>query len=225
MSAEPATEPSATIAEPDPLSGFDLNETPNFYEILQISARADLDTIHRVFRIMAARFHPDNPVSGNHERFLQLCQAYEVLSRPERRAQYDTVLRLQGTRPMPIFEARAFLDGVDAEMNRRFGVLALLYRRRRLNEANPGISTLVLEKHMSIPREYLEFTLWYLRNKAYIQILEENSDYAITASGVDYVEANSSKNHIVRELLTAAGQPAPITDETVTVRRKRRRNR
>src|SRR5262249_54164975 len=152
----------------------------NFYEILQISARADLETIHRVYRIMAARFHPDNPVSGNHERFLQLGQAYDVLSRPERRARYDKALRAQGTQPMPIFEASIFVEGLDAEQNRRLGVLALLYQRRRRNENHPGLSTLELEKRMSIPREHLEFTLWYLRHKSYVHIVEENSDYAIT---------------------------------------------
>ena len=37
----------------------------NYYEILQISRNADQETIHRVFRIMAGRFHPDNPKSGS----------------------------------------------------------------------------------------------------------------------------------------------------------------
>ena len=50
------------------------------YEVLQLSPRADTDTIHRVFRIMAARFHPDNPESGNAETFILLTEAYAVLS-------------------------------------------------------------------------------------------------------------------------------------------------
>jgi hypothetical protein len=35
----------------------------DYYEVLQLSPKADLETIHRVYRIMAARFHPDNPES------------------------------------------------------------------------------------------------------------------------------------------------------------------
>src|ERR1043166_8909962 len=31
---------------------------PDYYDVLQISPKADLETIHRVFRIMAVRFHP-----------------------------------------------------------------------------------------------------------------------------------------------------------------------
>jgi curved DNA-binding protein CbpA len=202
----------------------DFHGAPNFYEILQISPRADLETIHRVYRIMAARFHPDNPVSGDHEIFLQLCQAYEVLSRPERRDLYDRALRLRETEPIPIFGARIFVDGLDGELNRRFGLLALLYQRRRTNQGNLGISTLELETRMALPREHLEFTLWYLRSKGFVQILEENSDYAVTASGVDYVESNSSKNPILRELLTAgsfASRPATPAPEPCTKRHAR----
>src|SRR6185369_7664066 len=60
---------------------------------------------------------------------------------------------------------------------------------------------LEMEQRMALPREHLEFTLWYLRNKGYVQILEDNSDYAVTAAGVDYVEANSAQNPVLRELL------------------------
>jgi curved DNA-binding protein CbpA len=192
---------SGAVAEPNPFLNLDFAGAPNFYEILQISPRADLDTIHRVYRIMAARFHPDNPVSGDHERFLDLCKAYDVLSQPECREQYDVALRARETRPIPIFETRIFVDGLDGELNRRSGILALLYQRRRMQERRPGISTLELEQRMALPREHLEFTLWYLRNKGYVQILEDNSDYAVTAAGVDYVEANSAQNPVLRELL------------------------
>ena len=60
---------------------------------------------------------------------------------------------------------------------------------------------------MSVPREHLEFTLWYLRTKGLAKIVEENSDYTITVAGVDFVEANSSKNEILREVLRAAAPP------------------
>ncbi|HXA50077.1 MAG TPA: DnaJ domain-containing protein, partial [Candidatus Acidoferrum sp.] len=170
IQAQPEEEPCA-VAEPNPFMDADFHGAPNFYEILQISPRADIDTIHRVYRIMAARFHPDNPVSGDHEMFLRLCEAYEVLSRPERRVLYDFALQARQTEPNPIFGARIFVDGLNGELNRRFGVLALLYQRRRTNQGGLGISTLELEKRMSLPREHLEFTLWYLRSKGFVQVL------------------------------------------------------
>ena len=229
---EPEASPeqeSRSITEPNPFLTTDFDGAPNFYEMLQISKRADLETIHRVYRILAARFHPDNPVSGDHEAFLKLCEAYEVLSRPERREMYDSALSAREKEPIPLFGTRIFVDGLDGELNRRFGVLALLYQRRRTNQNNLGISTLELESRMSLPREHLEFTLWYLRSKGYVQILEENSDYAISAVGVDYVEANSAENPILRELLTSGtatsrqAPPAPAP-QTQAVRRGRSRS-
>jgi preprotein translocase subunit Sec63 len=50
----------------------------DYYEILQISRKADFDTIRRVFRIMAARFHPDNAETGDLETFLRMKRAYAV---------------------------------------------------------------------------------------------------------------------------------------------------
>jgi DnaJ-class molecular chaperone len=61
----------------------------DYYEILQVSANAEPDTIHRIYRLLAQRFHPDNQESGNADRFHQIHEAYTVLSDPERRAKYD----------------------------------------------------------------------------------------------------------------------------------------
>ena len=42
----------------------------DYYEVLQVNEKADPETIHRVFRLMAQRFHPDNGETGNAERGL-----------------------------------------------------------------------------------------------------------------------------------------------------------
>ena len=39
---------------------IDDERLPDFYEVLQISPNADPDTIHRIYRLLAQRFHPDN---------------------------------------------------------------------------------------------------------------------------------------------------------------------
>ena len=179
------------------------------YDVLQISPDADMETIHRVYRIMASRFHPDNQVTGDIERFLLLTEAHKVLSDPERRRQYDGSIGLAAPGALPIFGMKVFLDGVEGENNRRLGVLSLLYHRRRLNDSQPGVSLLELERRMAFPREYLVFTVWYLRAKGYISVMEENSDYALTALGVDYVEAHASTNPVIRELLTAGSGSGP----------------
>jgi curved DNA-binding protein len=63
--------------------------TLDYYEVLQVSPNAEPDTVHRVYRLLAQRFHPDNRETGSDERFRALQEAYAVLSNPEKRAQYD----------------------------------------------------------------------------------------------------------------------------------------
>src|ERR1044072_2304290 len=67
----------------------------DYYEILQVSATAEPDTINRVYRIFAQRYHPDNQETGNEVRFREITEAYHVLSNPERRAQFDATHQRQ----------------------------------------------------------------------------------------------------------------------------------
>ncbi len=190
--------------EHDGCPGFQrtsVSEEADYYELLQINPKAELDTIQRVYRLMAMRFHPDNPETGNLESFLKLKGAYEVLSDPDRRAQYDASRDGGKSGPLPVFELRDFVDGVKGEVNRRLGVLCLLYNRRRTDPEHPGISLLDLENRMGFPREYLSFTMWYLRSKQFVS-LADNSDYALTAEGADYVENNATDSEPLSKLIT-----------------------
>lgn len=176
----------------------------DYYEILQLSPKADMETINRVYRIMAGRFHPDNTESGDQERFLLLSEAYRVLSNPDTRARYDNARQTESPRPLPMFQARAFVDEKQGEVNRRLGVLCLLYAQRRRNHEHPSVSLLDLEELMAIPREYLEFTLWYLKEKKYLQ-MDQGADFSLTAAGVDFVEEHTPAHAMMRKLLHDAG--------------------
>jgi predicted transcriptional regulator len=79
------------------------------------------------------------------------------------------------------------MDSLEGELNRRLGVLAVLYFRRRSNPFKPEVSLAEIEDRMGFPRDYLEFTSWYLQKKGYIT-RADNSDFTLTAEGVDFVE-------------------------------------
>src|SRR5690348_17108860 len=179
---------------------FEAHQPSDPYEFLQISPKAHHETIQRVYRFLAARYHPDNPETGDQEKFLLLNRAYEVLSDPERRARYDAALNGDQERPSALFESVDFLDGIEGEVNRRLAVLALLYRKCRANVHNPQVSLLELEAEMGVPREYLDFTIWYLKSKKYIK-QEDNAALAVTAVGVDYIESNYSDVPLLPRLL------------------------
>src|SRR5579862_5135024 len=102
----------------------------DYYETLQISPSADPDTIHRVYRILAQRFHPDNQETGNSEVFHDLSGAYHVLGDPARRAAYDVHHREARRLNWKIFDQTTAPQGVDSERRKRQGILSLLYRQR-----------------------------------------------------------------------------------------------
>src|ERR1700733_6025370 len=141
---------------------------PDYYEFLQISPNGEPDTIHRVYRFLAVRLHPDNPETGDAEKFFLLKQAYDVLSDPDRRAEYDGACKRETTQSVPLSTSIDFMDNLEGELNRRSAVLALLYIQRRTNPYSPEVGLLEVERRMGFPRDYLEFTMWYLRNKGYI---------------------------------------------------------
>src|SRR5260370_5657370 len=58
-----------------------------YYERLGISPKANPDEIHRAFRELAAKHHPDH--GGDTAIFQSLSEAFSVLKDPEKRAMYD----------------------------------------------------------------------------------------------------------------------------------------
>jgi curved DNA-binding protein CbpA len=186
-----------------------VDEFVDYYELMQISQNAETQTIQRVYRMLAARYHPDNPETGDTDTFVLLKQAYDVLGDPDQRAAYDKVWDQQRNQPMPVFEMKEFVVGIDVEMNRRLGILCLLYNRRRESPDHPGLSLLDMESRMSVPREHLEFTVWYLRDKGYACRDESSSEILITSDGVDFVEANLPSSRIVYKLLKSGDRVEP----------------
>ncbi len=172
----------------------------DYYEFLQISPNADAETIHRVYKFMAARLHPDNIETGHSENFQLLKTAYDVLSDPGRRAEYDSKRRQDA--PQPISSTVDFMDKLDGEVNRRLAVLAVLYYKRRTTPNYPEVTLAVIEERMGFPRDYLDFTMWYLSKKGYIS-KADNAQYALTAEGVDYVELQRVNLPILNRLLTS----------------------
>jgi len=175
----------------------------NYYDLLQISPHAEIETIERVYRILAIRYGPENEQTSDPERFELITRAYDALRDPLTRARYDRTLEQGGAAPLPIFLGREFTDGIDAEAKIRIGVLCLLYARRRANPDFAALSLLDMENLMAFPREKLLFAIWYLKAKRHI-VQDERSSFIITADGVDFLEAQLPSNQILHKIFRAS---------------------
>lgn len=66
---------------------------PDYYTVLGVLRQSSQEEIKRAYLEAAQRYHPDkNLAVGDTEVFLDIQQAYEVLSNPKRRSQYDATL-------------------------------------------------------------------------------------------------------------------------------------
>jgi curved DNA-binding protein CbpA len=170
------------------------NQAADYYEILQISSNAEPETVHRVFRLLAQRCHPDNKETGNEAQFRLLNDAYRVLSDPEQRARYDVIhTKLRQERWRLVASGAEADNNFDAERGIRLTILEVLYTRRRLELDSPGLSPLDLEKLTGRAREHLEFTIWFLVQKKFIT-RSDGSMLTITVDGVEYLESNQAAN-------------------------------
>jgi len=59
----------------------------DYYKILGLPKNASADEIKRAYRKLAHEFHPDK--GGDAEKFKEINEAYQILSDPQKRSQYD----------------------------------------------------------------------------------------------------------------------------------------
>ena len=162
----------------------------DYYETLEASVNASFETIERVFRFLAKRYHPDCSESGNRQRFEEIVAAYETLRDPERRDAYDATYESEQAEQSEIVREAGQAASDTADRHR---MLTLFYAQRRRDMRRPGIGITTLEHMMNIPMEVLEFHIWYFRQKGWID-REESGTLSITALGVDKIEANNEKH-------------------------------
>lgn len=67
----------------------------DYYEVLEVHSKASQEVIAKAYRLLAQKYHPDmhspHRKKWAEAKFKELAEAYEVLSNPQRRCDYDRV--------------------------------------------------------------------------------------------------------------------------------------
>ena len=167
----------------------------DYYEDLQVSPNADQETIERVYRMLAKRYHPDNGCTGCMDKFDVVTKASQVLSDPAKRAAYD--IRYEQIKHRRWKLASAVVPSSNGNGNRdqeiRNAVLSVLYIERRNDPSAASVGLWQLEKILGWPEKTLEFHTWYLKEKGWIQ-RTDSGGYAITVTGADVIEESGMMN-------------------------------
>ena len=182
----------------------------DYYELLQLSSNADTDTIERVFRHLAKKFHPDNKESADPGRFQMVVEAYKTLSDPEIRAGYDVAYQDYWNHKWRLAaEARDVTSsGDDREI--RESLLSILYIQRRRDMKRPGVGEYEMARLLCKPIELVEFHVWYLKAKGWVE-RTDSGGLAISALGVDQVE--NSQVRLGKDRLLTADSRSPENEE------------
>ena len=179
----------------------------DFYEVLQLSPNASAETVERVYRMLAKRYHPDNQDTGDAARFAEVQRAYDTLSTPSSRAAYDAKYEENRAITWKVFGQQGAGDHRSEDRRLFHAILSLLYIARRRDPHNGGLGSVTLEKLLGCPTQHLEFPVWYLKERGWIERLESGL-FAITADGVDKI-ASEDLSLPANRLLTSRIQADP----------------
>jgi curved DNA-binding protein CbpA len=162
-----------------------------------------LETIERIYRLLAKRYHPDNNKTGSVEKFENITKAYKTLSNPEKRAAYDVNYEKETNhRWKTVSKGDKSIDfGTDRQIRRT--ILYILYHKRKEAPLEAGVGTWQLEHLMEWPEKTLEFHIWYLKEKGWIEGTDAGG-FAITVNGVDEIEEDgiiTAKDRLLTEFI------------------------
>jgi len=167
---------------------MDTNSFVDYYKIMGIKPDSSPEELGRRFHRLAKRYHPDNPQTGNRERFDLLVEAHNLLKDAAKRAQYDGLYNQIVGSQQTYTPASTGGDTVGQDVDIQSRLLTVFYSRRRHNIREPGVPEVELENIFGCKIENLEFHLWYLKAKRWIERLE-NGMFSITVEGIDHVNS------------------------------------
>ncbi len=158
----------------------------DFYAVLHVHPRCDLQTLETAYRNLAKRYHPDHPETADTDKLREVLQAYRALKNPDARAKYDD--EYSAKIGFPFAENQFGAEGEqlalsDGEAHET--ILMHLYRRRRSFAQDAGVGQYSLQKLVGCSDEAFDFHIWYLKEKGFISYAEDGT-LAITIKGVDH---------------------------------------
>jgi curved DNA-binding protein CbpA len=179
----------------------------DYYALLGVEPKSDVETIQKAYAKFAQKYHPGNTETGDKDKFDSVNQAYEVLSDPSLRREFDKLKGVDAEQGAPKFSSHDFFEALGRGSGLRIALLCILYDRRQRRPFTPSLSMRHVESMVAGSTEELNFALWYLKQKNLAES-DDKSSLQITVEGMDYVEHNRPTPELVMPFIKVAAHPA-----------------
>jgi curved DNA-binding protein len=178
------------------------------YALLGIDPKSDSDAIALAYAKWSEKYHPNNPETGDPEKFEKVNLAFEVLSDPLLRREFDNLKGVSLEVGTPKFSGLMFFDALGRGTGLRLALLCVLYDRRRTRPFTPSLSMRHVENILQSTEEELNFVMWYLKQRGLIGS-DDKSSLQITVAGMDFLEKNHPAAELVMPFIKATGLASP----------------
>jgi curved DNA-binding protein CbpA len=181
------------------------------YVILNVDPKASAEALQAAHKKLVQKYHPDNPETGNEEKLEAVELAYEVLSDPSLRREFDKLKGLDLEAAAVQFSGAVFFTELGRSVDVRTAVLCVLYDRRRRKPYTPSLSMRNIENMLNASSEELNFALWYLKQRGFVST-DDKSSLQISVEGMDLLEANRPTQETIMPLVKAESIKAESTE-------------
>jgi curved DNA-binding protein CbpA len=184
------------------------------YIALGLEPKADSEAIQTAYSKLARMYHPDTPETGDAVKFEAINMAYEVLSDPALRIEFDKLKGIDRDAGNPVFSGAGFFDALKEVAMLRSAVLCILCDRRRVKPFRPTVSLRDLENMLQSSSDQLNFALWYLKQRSYV-VNDDKSNLQVTADGMDYLERNPPSPDAILPMIKPESIASPSANASV----------
>ena len=100
----------------------------NYYELLEISPNASLEVIKAAYKAQSKKYHPDNNESGNQEMMKKLNEAYDTLTNPLKKSEYDNKIKYAKHSQISNENAEVEMEEKPSLLIKIFGLIYILFQ-------------------------------------------------------------------------------------------------
>lgn len=173
------------------------------YKILSVDPKATPDIIQLAYNALFALYNEDR----DSQKLDEINLALEVLLEPNSRKIFDSVRGGDDERDIS-FSGMDFFNSLQDELNCRMTMLCILYDVRRQNPRVPLITMRQFEQIADMTEVQIQLSLWYVKTLGFVMV-DDKSKLQITASGMDYLQANIPDPSTIWPFLKNPSGPKP----------------